>query len=310
MIRLLALLAAVVAAGSGTPVSVIHDSRITESSGLAASHAHPGLAYTVNDSGSGPVVYTVEIASGAVVGTTRLTGVDFHDTEALGLDGDGTVWVADIGDNEASRPRVELYAYPEQGPGSHTVRPSAYVLTYPDGPHEAETLLIDRGTGHKRIVTKSLSGGRVYDVPDRLSTDGSNRLGAGAALPGLYTDGDVSADGRLALLLTYASVEAYRLPGWTYLTSIPTSGLAQSETLILEPDGRTFLVGSEGADSPLLRFRTPALPGPTPAATSRAPVQSSPTPPASDRSNGHAAPVAVILVVLAGLVVFTWRRRR
>ena len=80
-----------------TQVSVMADSRITESSGLAASLKHPGIAYTVNDSGHAPVVFVVDRSGGAdsqVVGTTSLAGLDSPDLdpEAIAVAGD-VLWV-------------------------------------------------------------------------------------------------------------------------------------------------------------------------------------------------------------------------
>ena len=102
---------------------VVSDPRLTESSALAVSPVDPDLLYTVNDSGHDPVVYVVDRRDGTVVGTTALSGVDPDgaDTEAIAVDRDGVLWVADIGDNMRSRDDVALYALPAPGPGDATV---------------------------------------------------------------------------------------------------------------------------------------------------------------------------------------------
>ena len=68
----------------------IEDSRITESSGLAASRAHPGIYWTHNDSDDGPYVYAVDSASGRTVARVTLTGIGKpRDVEAISLGPDG-----------------------------------------------------------------------------------------------------------------------------------------------------------------------------------------------------------------------------
>src|SRR5205085_3431861 len=71
----------------------IDDGRITESSSLVVSAAHPGLVYTANDSGDGPFVYVLD-RNGGLVGTTTLAGVDPLDIEAMSCGIDGTLVVA------------------------------------------------------------------------------------------------------------------------------------------------------------------------------------------------------------------------
>ncbi len=51
------------------------------------------------------------------------------DTEALAIDRDGTLWVADTGDNRGQRNDAALYALPEQGRGDHTVTAQRYPIT-------------------------------------------------------------------------------------------------------------------------------------------------------------------------------------
>ena len=83
-----------------TVVSRIDDVRIKESSGLAVSTKHQDLAYTINDSGNAATVFAIRISTGDVVGTTTVRDPNWNwlDTEALALR-DGTLWVADTGDN-------------------------------------------------------------------------------------------------------------------------------------------------------------------------------------------------------------------
>ena len=104
-------------------MSSIVDPRITESSSLAISARFPGIAYTANDEGKA-VVYAIDIASGETVGTTKLKKVPFVDPEAMAVDPQGTLWLADVGDNKKRRSSVVIHAFPEPGPGNHKVTPA------------------------------------------------------------------------------------------------------------------------------------------------------------------------------------------
>lgn len=240
-------------------VSTLTDRRVPESSGLVVSTRHPALAYTVNDSGNEPVVYTVRFSTGEVVGATTLEGYELVDVEALAIDHEGTLWVADIGDNATDRRNVALYAIDQPGRGDHAVRPTRFRLRYGNGSQDAEALLTDPRTRAMYVVSKGLMGGQVYRLPDRLSSDEVNTLRpvTDAEVPGMVTDGGFLPDGSGALLRTYGGLYAYDPKTWqrSWSTSLPEQ--RQGETLAVERGGDSVLVGTEGLPSPLLRVRLP-----------------------------------------------------
>src|SRR5581483_6918480 len=139
---------------------------ITESSSLVNSGVHPGLVYTANDSGDGPYVYVLD-HDGHLVGTTTLAGVHPVDVEALGGAPDGSLVVADIGDNGATRASIEVYRISQPTRGDHTVTPDKVTLTYTDGPHDAESVLYDIKTQQLLVVTKEASG-EVYETSSNV----------------------------------------------------------------------------------------------------------------------------------------------
>ena len=84
---------------------------------------------------------------------------------------DGTVWLADTGDNDADRPTVALIALRPDG------STSVYRLTYPDGPHDAEALLL-APDGTPYVVTKEVLGASgVYRPAAPLVDGGTVALG-------------------------------------------------------------------------------------------------------------------------------------
>lgn len=253
-------------ADDGTPaphrVSTITDARIEESSALVVSTRDPALAYTINDSGNAPRVFVVAIATGDVVGVTTLTGFTLVDTEALALDRDGQLMVADIGDNDGVRSSVALYALDQPGRGNHDVRPTRYRLAYSDGPQDAETLLSDPRTAAMYVVSKGLLGGEVHPVPSDLSTTRTTTLSTvpHVRVPVLVTDGDVTPDGSRVVLRNYLTAFAYDAATWKLTWSGALPRERQGESLAVEPGGRSFLVNTEGLPSPILRVTLPAGP--------------------------------------------------
>ena len=298
---------------AGTVVSTIDDPRITESSGLAVSREDPDLAYVINDSGQAQELYAVQISTGEVVGTTAVTGGTWRDTEALALDDDGTLWISDTGDNLVQRDDAALYALPEPGRGDATVEATRYPVSFENGPRDVEALLVQPGTGALFAISKGFAGGEVYALPEDLSATQVNVAREVATAPAVVTDAAFTPDGRSALLRTYGDVRVHDPADWSETRSISVVPLQQGETLAVEPDGTTFLIGSEGQDSPLVRVPLDAAPAPTASPTptpAPVPVDANGDP---RENNGFAGRswfgVAFILAALVGVSAWIARGR-
>ncbi len=301
------------AAAEPQVVSRLTDPRITESSGLALSLAYDGMAYTINDSGNAPLIFAVDIATGRTVGTTRVEGGRLRDTEALAIDRDGTLWVADTGDNDEQRDDAALYALPEQGAGNHTVRAKRYPIVYGDLSPNVEALLVHPVTGAKYLVSKNVMGGTVYALPPTLSTERANAAVAQAVNgPPIVTDATFTRDGTYAVLRSYTSMFLIDPTDWSVINSVPTPQQKQGETITAEVD--SLLIGSEGSGSELIRVPIPAVPvdqAPAPNPTNSADVSSASAGASDDET------VAPLLFVLGALVtagvlgagVTVWARR-
>lgn len=294
-------------------VSRMSDPRILESSGLVVSHDDKDLAYTINDSGNETVVFAVDIATGATVGTLS-AGLELADTEALSIDGDGMLWIADTGDNAGARSDVALYSVAEPGRGDTQVKAMArYPLTYPDGPRDVEALAIDPRTGAKFLLTKGLFGGEVYAVPDHLTPDRPNRVTAlDAEVPGVITDAAFTPDGAYVIARNYGEAYVLDASTWESVETIVLPPVEQGETLAVEPGGTSFLVGSEGASSPLIRvaFTEPKPSTPEPTATPAPTASDAQEPP--EGGNGFAGATwfwaAGVMALLVAISVAATRR--
>lgn len=226
------------------------DARIAESSGLVA--LPDGLFATTNDSGDAGRVFTVD-GQGRTVGVTTWAD-EPTDVEALAPAGDNAVWVGDTGDNRASRDSIQVARVPV-GSGDRDADVPVYDLVYPDGAHDAETLLAGPD-GRLYVVTKGFLGGSVYAAPAKLDAGRPNRLEQigpeGGVLP-MATDGSFLPDGRQVLVRGYVSAVLYDFPTFDRVRSIPLPAEHQGEGLAVAADGSVYL-SSEGVRSDVLRL--------------------------------------------------------
>lgn len=251
----------------------------TELSGLVVSPTQPGVLWSHNDSGDRARIFALR-TDGSEIASLDVPGAAATDWEDLEVGPDGDLLLGDIGDNASKRASVDVYRVPEprlaDGPAA-TAPATRLHLTYPDGAHDAETLLADPRTGELVIVTKRLdgrSGVYVAHVPARgdavdavLRHAGDLQLGFG----GLATAGDLSGDGKTVAIRTYAGLYVWnRRAGATLAATLARApcvsrvSLApegQGESLALSRDGRSFFTVPEGADAALRRYTVLAAKG-------------------------------------------------
>lgn len=273
---------ATVAATAG-PVT---DPALTEISGIDTGVANPDVWWVHNDSGHPNVVYALD-ATGAVRGTYTVAGATALDWEDLTVapgptPGSGTVFVGDIGDNAAARPEIQVYRFAEptvplSGSPAVATLPAADVLhlTYPDGAHDAETLMYDPATGDLVVVTKVLTGGTVglYRAPANAAAGSTTvltkirDLALPTGLANAVTAGDISSDGRTLALRTYGSIRVYaRVDSWTLnrlfdfkACTVTVPGELQGESIGFDASavGRSLVTVSEGAGQTIHLTRAP-----------------------------------------------------
>jgi len=278
------LIVAILTYGQPTTLATIKDKSISESSGLVASRTTPGAYWTHNDSGDGPFIYAFD-TRGDSFGTFRVSGAQARDWEDIAV-GPGPqpnrsyLYIGDIGDNDAMRPEVIVYRVAEPALSSATRKftksrpgstgPSEAIrLRYPDGRHDAETLLVHPRTGNIYIVTKVLiANPGVYEAVAPFSAGQSitmRKVGE-PRVPSLFggaiTGGNISPDGKRVALCDYFSGYELVLPAGTSnfddiwkqkMTSFDLGKRKQGESITYRLDGKALLATSEGKQSPLLQ---------------------------------------------------------
>jgi hypothetical protein len=234
---------------------------LSEASGVAASRRHPGRLWSHNDSGTADLVTLTD--RGAVSGRIRLTGLAIDDWEALAVapcPGGSCLYIADIGDNDATRERITIHRLPEPDTSatSAAVRESFHA-SYPDGAHDAETLLVG-SKGEMFVVTKGETGPvALYRFPLDAKPGATVKLEAvGKARGGKtsqddhITDGAFSPDGTWIVLRTKTALQFYLARdliagNWREIgrSSVANLKEPQGEGLAFVDD-RTLVLVSEG----------------------------------------------------------------
>jgi hypothetical protein len=257
-----------------TKVGALASEEIEESSGIVASRRNPGFYWTHNDSGNRPYIYLVD-RTGASRGRWLVEGAEILDWEDIAA-GPGPrrgvpyLYVGDVGDNLRRRREIVVYRVEEpvaQPAAARTARAEAIRLRYPDGAHDAETLLVHPKTGDLYVVTKRIGGGAlVFKAKAPLDTSRATKLsrvatlGLGGILGGLVTGGDVSPDGHRVALCDYAGAHEYVLPAkavdfdaiWRERPrEVEMGAREQGEAICYRLDGAALLATSEGRRSPI-----------------------------------------------------------
>jgi hypothetical protein len=239
----------------------IRSAEITESSSLVVSTTQDRLAYTTNDSGDDAVVYAVDTRSGRVAGRTTLSGLDAYDIEALSGGVDGSLVVADIGDNSGVRDRVTFARIDQPKRGDRTVSPSVVSMRYVDGPRDAEAVLYDSESGRVFVVSKEFGDAHVYRSGIDAFTRRFGVLRPIAVAPPLATDATYLPGGDRVVIRGYIEATVFRASGWKPVAQFGMPAQEQGESIAAPPSGDVVWVGSEGVDSPVLAVSLPELPG-------------------------------------------------
>lgn len=258
----------------GKQVGTVQTKEIKEASGIVASRMNRGVLWVHNDSGNSAKVYALN-TEGRLLGAYRLKGIRCRDWEDIAI-GPGPdpqrsyLYIGEIGDNDARYPSITIYRVPEpavdpnRAASETQIGPAeAIELTYPDGPKDAETLLVDPLSGDIYVITKRELLSRVYRAAHPQSTAGPTVMKLVATLPwGFAVGGDVSPDGQWVIVRGPFSASLWRRPeGQELWRAFAAEGLKlqlmrerQGEGICFDGDGRGYFTIGEQTRPPIYYF--------------------------------------------------------
>ncbi|RCH56592.1 hypothetical protein DJ568_01665 [Mucilaginibacter hurinus] len=264
----------------------IQSKAASEISGIAGSLSNEGVYYVHNDSGDTSRFFAVK-SNGHVLSTiyynwSMIKAISAHDCEDIAtgpgpVKGKNYIYIADIGDNNSSKNFVSIYRVADgtqliKKKTTHTTA-VALNLKYPDGPKDAETLMIDPVDRLFYIVTKRRDSVTVYTAPLAYKADDTVTLTKRCKLfiPGIkpfkwVTAGDISKDGQQVLLKNYERVYYWlrknNEPIWQTMQTKPRklSYLQEKlgEAIGFTNDGSGYYTTSEGVFSYLYYYHSPS----------------------------------------------------
>jgi len=200
------------------------NTELDESSGLAASRAHPGVLWTVEDSEAGPYLFAADTL-GRDLGTWEVLGIENRDWEAIsrGPCPAGTcLHVGDTGDNARTRDRITIYRIREPDPsaaGRRVRGAEALTVRYPAGAYDVEALVVTPAQDLLLVSKGGDGGAHLFRVPaaawkskDVATAEplGTLQLPPGGVV-GRVTDAALAPDGRRVAVRTYGDIYFFEL---------------------------------------------------------------------------------------------------
>lgn len=260
---------------------------LDEVSGLAASRAHPGLFWAINDGGNPSRLMLIKPDGTRVasINTPGAANIDWEDIDAFELDGKHYLLVADTGDNGGIRETLTLYVFEEPATivdGADIAPAWTIEFRWPDGARDCEATAVDAARGEVLLVSKKRVPPELFRVPLRKAAglQVAERL---ATLPGIaqptpqelelnptygryrsqVSGADLSPNGRVLAVMNYHSLYFFvRQPGEAWAATMTRNPgtlrfpwLPQAEAIAFSTDGGTLLIGGEQRPTPLFRFR-------------------------------------------------------
>lgn len=258
---------------------VVNTSLLAEISGAVSSSLNPHCLWVHNDSGNENCLYALDTRTAAVIAVYRIAGVANHDWEDIAAgpgpeQGVSYLYVADIGDNDMKRPVKQIVRFPEPrltagSPAEMKIVRGADIISfkYPDGCHDAETLLLDPLSRDMYIVSKTSRDAVLYRLSFPQNTDrviAAEKCGA-VHLP-QATAGSVTRDGSGIVIKNYFSLFYWRRDAGSTLFQalgaapviLPYIPEPQGEAVCWDRDGKgLFTLSEQKANMPVHLFYYP-----------------------------------------------------
>jgi len=256
--------------GSAEIVGQVAVPGLDESSGVAASRTRDGVLFTHADGGE-PRLFAITVG-GQARESVAVTGAELDDWEDIAAapcpDKGDCLYIGDIGDNQEARSSITVYVVREPAEGDDKARVrERYTAVYPDGPHDAEALMVHPCTGRIHVVTKADDGlSTIYRFPspeelgrDTVTLEEVAKVaieGATAEARGV-TGGDYDLDGDRVVLRTQTQLLEWEIDPtkpnahWSEAPrSLSAASVEQGEGVAFTLDGG-LVTTAEGSPMPL-----------------------------------------------------------
>jgi hypothetical protein len=259
---------------------------LDETSGLAPAREHPGLYWTINDSGNSAELHLMDERGQyrASVPVQGVRNIDWEDLAGFELDGRNYLLIADIGDNGGVRNDLVLHVVEEP---RDLEQPAALAWSlrfrWPDGPRDSEAAVVDPVRGEVLLISKKRVPAELFRLPLAPSDEPVTAELLGT-LPGIeqptardlaqspvygryrsqITGADLSPNGRVLAVLSYRAIHfLVREPGGEWgpalsaerLPHLSLPWIPQAEAIAFSLDGQVLNVASEQLPSPFVRYR-------------------------------------------------------
>ena len=240
-----------------------------EVSGIADSRTNAGYIWAQQDSGNPPELILLD-QQGKLVRKIAVKGVANRDWEDMAVAagpvaGRDYIYLAETGDNNAVFPNYAIYRFPEPSVTADSVSQVDQIrFVYPDGPHDAEAILVEPGTLDIFIITKREARSQIYKLAYPYSTTAVNTAFAAGSLPYNYVvSAAVQGDGRGVAVKDYLNVYYYTRNNGESLSSVlsrvyvklPYTPEPQGEAICFSNDGRYYFTLSEKTGSAVSLYR-------------------------------------------------------
>lgn len=274
-------------AGKGQTTVGRLPAELNEVSGIALSSKKNVFAYVHNDSGDKSRFFAID-SNARLITTISFKGAEnnanVRDCEDIAVGKGATgeqryVYVGDIGNNHGLRPFVCAYKIAEAdiqtGKSETTVTAVPVFLRYPDGPRDAETLMIDNIDRLLYVISKREDSVHVYSSKlnwnknDTVVLEKRNTIFFPGTRPQKWiVSGDISWDGTKVILKSISKVYYWERetgePVWKTLSrparELPYKKEPQGEAICFNEEGTGYYTTSEGKEQPVYYYRIPALP--------------------------------------------------
>ena len=216
--------------GGPNTVTRLSGRTVPESSGICASRINENIIWTLNDHTNHHSLYAINSIDGSVQQYPIAKGNNYdYEDIACGpgpIPDVAYIYAADIGDNAAKRGKryfsgrllinpIIIYRIREPNlstlRGSDLTRWEKLKLEYPDGPHNAEAMMIDPVS--ERIFIISKSSGTIWMTPEQWGAGPARmtltKVGSIKTMPDLLTGIDISPDGREIVVKFYNSIHYF-----------------------------------------------------------------------------------------------------